>query len=128
MTKGMLEYLIVHEDGGMHESLLSTATRPFDLNVVLFPARLPGDARVVRSAGETNKDGVKPGAAIDFFVQFEDGRGKAQTVQLWSFGVTDLRTRKPAADNAPWVFNGSGFDEENLFSAGDRRIHSGFLS
>ena len=116
MTKGLLEYLIVHENGALHESLLSTATRPFDLNVVLLLLDYqPMPEWFGPPAKPKSLGGVKAGAAIDFFVQFEDARGKAQTVRLESW-VTDLRTRKPAA-NAPWVFNGSGFDEENLFSA-----------
>ena len=116
MTKGMLEYLIVHEEGALHESLLSTTARPFDLNVVLLLLDYQPMPEWFGPPGKPKSlDGVKAGAAIDFFVRFEDARGKAQTVRLESW-VIDVRTRKPAA-NAPWVFNGSGFDEENLFSA-----------
>jgi hypothetical protein len=116
MTKGMLEYLIVHEEGKLHESLLSTTARPFNLNVVLLLLDYQPMPEWFGPPGQPKSlEGVKAGAAIDFFVRFEDARGRAQTVRLESW-VIDVRTRKRAA-NAPWVFNGSGFDEENSFSA-----------
>ena len=114
MTKGMLEYLIVHEEGKLHESLLSTTARPFDLNVVLLLLDYQPMPEWFGPPGKPKAlDRVKAGAAIDFFVRFEDARGRAQTVRLESW-VIDVRTRKRAA-NAPWVFNGSGFDERICF-------------
>ena len=36
MREGLLEYVLVHETGKVHESLFSTAVKPFELNVVML--------------------------------------------------------------------------------------------
>ena len=41
MTEGQLEYLIVHENGKVHESLLSTTVSPTHLNLAFTLLRYP---------------------------------------------------------------------------------------
>ena len=36
MTKGLLEYVLVHESGKVHESLFSTKVKPAEFNVALL--------------------------------------------------------------------------------------------
>jgi hypothetical protein len=115
MVKGMLEYVIVHEGGKLHESLLSTTARAFDLNVVLLLLNyqpMPGWFEPGRSR---SLEGVKLESRIDVVVRWQDGEGGEKSARLEKW-VTDTFTGKPAPDG-PWVYNGSGMNEENRFSA-----------
>jgi hypothetical protein len=116
MVKGLLEYLLVHENGKLHEALLSTPARPFDLNVVLLlldykplPEWFDGRDKPRSLAG------VGVASQLGVFVHWEDANGRRQSTRAETW-VNDLRTRKPAPD-APWVFNGSGLNEDRMFCA-----------
>ena len=40
MTEGLLEFLVVHQKGKLHESLFATETSPTDINLAFYPDAL----------------------------------------------------------------------------------------
>jgi len=117
MVKGLLEYALVSEKGKLHEALLSTKARVFDLNIVLLLLNYQPDAQwFVPPAKPQPLDTVKPGARLELMVRWKespDGPQKSARLDEW---ITDLITQKTAA-RAPWIYTGSHLNEEKQFAA-----------
>ncbi len=110
---GPIEYLLVHENGAVHEALLTTSVRGLHLQIVLkllryrsgegdlFDAFLPEEER--RQKIET---GVKSelGDPLSLVVAWEkDGETHEHPVTDW---VLDAETGKAMTDE-PWILTGS---------------------
>ena len=117
MVKGLLEYALVGEKGKLHESLLSTKARAFDLNVVLLLLNYaPDEAWFVPPAKPKPLAEAKPSAQVEVSLRWkspEGGTEKSARLDEW---ITDLRTKKPASPT-PWVYTGSHLNEEGRFAA-----------
>jgi hypothetical protein len=117
MERGILEYVLVSEKGKLHEALLSTAARPFDLNVVLLLLNYQPDSEWwVPPAKPKPLSRVGMKARLEVFVRWRDGEaGDEKTVRLDEW-ISDLVTDKPAAPT-PWIYTGSYFNEDQQFVA-----------
>lgn len=113
MTDGLLEYLIVHENGKVHESLLVTKISPLNLNLVFTLLKYP-PSRELYSV-ETPEGGkkvtpsqileeIRSGARVVIDVEWKaDGKLRRVPVNDWiQHGVTE---RAMAA--GPWVYGAS---------------------
>ncbi len=119
MERGILEYALVSEKGKLHEALLSTAARPFDLNVVLLLLNYKPDSEWwVPPSKPKPLSRVGMTARLEVFIRWREGEGEAgeeKTVRLDEW-ISDLVTGKPAAAT-PWIYTGSYFNEDNQFVA-----------
>jgi hypothetical protein len=117
MVRGLLEYALVGEKGKLHEALLRTKARAFDLNIVLLLLDLKPDAEwFVPPAPPKPLDAAAQTARLDFFVRWKDPDGGAEKTGRLDAWITDLTTKKPAAPT-PWIFTGSHLNEEKRFAA-----------
>ncbi|MEO5915785.1 MAG: YdjY domain-containing protein [Luteolibacter sp.] len=134
MIEGQLEYLIVHENGKVHESLLSTTISPTHLNLAFTLLRYP-PSRELYTVGE-NDEGkpaklpdvpaeVKAGARVNIDVEWMDnGKVRRIPVNEWiQHGVKE--TAMPAG---PWVYGGSSFGEGKYFPETTGDVAAIFLS
>jgi len=122
MTEGLLEFLIVHQNGKVHESLLSTEISPTHLNLALTllhyrPSRelcpLPNETGGASDKFPEVPADVKAAARVTIEVEWSDaGKVRRIPVNEWiQHGVK--ATSMPAG---PWVYGGSDF-YEGKFSA-----------
>jgi hypothetical protein len=117
MVRGLLEYALVGEKGKLHEALLRTKARAFDLNIVLLLLDLKPDTEwFVPPEPPRPLDAAAQTARLDFFVRWKDQDGGVEKTSRLDAWITDLTTKKPAAP-APWIFTGSHLNEEKRFAA-----------
>lgn len=120
MDEGIVEYAIVHESGKVHESLLSTQIRPFDLNVVLLLLNWkPCDGFFERpdpqSAFMPAKDPeIRPESLARFSISWKEKDGKTATVPLesWLLNIEERR----AVPDGPFVYTGSITDRSGFLA------------
>lgn len=118
MIEGLLEFLVVHENGKIHESLLATDISPLQLNLAftlldykasqeLYP--LPNG-----TGGVTNKfpdvpAEVREAARIKIdFEWSEDGKSRKCPANEWIQHAVKNHEIMPSG---PWVYGGSGFQD-----------------
>lgn len=115
-----IEYTLVHETGKDHETILTTAVSPFDLQVAMLLANYtPGTTGLFDLLP---KDEPKPfaetapatpdGHRVFLTVEWQDTDGKTQTAPL-SQWYQNSDTRQPP-DIDFWIFNGSKVDERGF--------------
>lgn len=119
MTEGLLEFLIVHRDGKIHESLLSTGISPTNLNVAFKLLHYKPSPELYRNLEPdgTIAPGFQPAteeqknrSRIRILVETKDG--KAVPASSW---ISHARTEKPMPEQA-WVYGGS-FVHDGRFAA-----------
>jgi len=118
MTQGLLEYLIVHQNGKLHEALLSTEVSPTDLNLAFTLLRYPPSRELypLPDEGGAASDiypqvpaDVKARSRVTIDVEWTtvDGKVRRVPVNEWiQHGVKS--TSMPVG---PWVYGGSEFFE-----------------
>lgn len=116
MTEGLLEFLVVHENGKVHESLLITKISPTDLNLAFMLLGYPQSRelyRVVTHAGEEPvaepeiPAEVKAAARVVIDVEWKDGeRTRRGPVNEW----IQHELTASAMPAGPWVYGGSNFE------------------
>lgn len=115
MIEGALEYLIVHRNGKIHESLFSTTISPTHLNLAFTLLHYQPSKELVPLPNETGGASdkftevaadVKAAARVNISVEWEDeGKSRKVPVNEWiQHGVKT--TAMPAG---PWVYGGSDF-------------------
>ncbi|WP_009961668.1 YdjY domain-containing protein [Verrucomicrobium spinosum] len=115
MTEGLLEYVLVHEHGKTHESLLRTSVSPTELNVALLLAHyepnikeaaqfLPEPTPMTQKlmAEPMSKAGANQ---ITLSVQWKDKDGKEQTAPVTRW--IHEKDAKVARDSQHWTYTGS---------------------
>jgi hypothetical protein len=117
MTEGLLEYVIVHLNGKVHESLLVTETSPTHLNLaftLLKYSPSPELYPLPNATGGTSGDfpevspETKAAARITLEVEWtEEGKVRRMPLNDWIQHSVKL-TAMPAG---PWVYGGSVFHE-----------------
>jgi hypothetical protein len=135
MTEGLLEFLIVHERGKIHESLFATDISPTQLNVVFTLLRYPASKEFyaidVPSEREPGTEfpqvaaDVKAGARVIVKVEWKNGE-KVRTVPVneWiSHAVTEKQM-----PNGPWVYGGSEISNGRYQAEATGDIAAIFLS
>jgi hypothetical protein len=115
MTEGLLEYLVVHQNGKVHESLFVTETSPTHINLALTllkyrPSRelypLPNDTGGLSGDFPVVPDDIKASARIRIDVEWsEEGNTKRLPVNDW----IQHAVKTTAMPQGPWVYGGSEF-------------------
>lgn len=116
---GPVEYLLVHENGKIHESILTTTARPRDLQIALkllkyqpgegdvFDRFLPSEDRQLKGGKSEER-----GTTVSFKVLWEDEEGVEQTESAHRW-IIDGDTKENRDDPGepmpehPWNFTGS---------------------
>jgi hypothetical protein len=115
-----IEYLLVHETGKDHETILTTTISPLDLQVALLLANFsPGTTGLFAKLPKTEPvpfaetRPALPGAhRVQIRAEWKtDGKTQTSALSQW-FQNSDLRT--PPADLDAWIFNGSKIDERGF--------------
>jgi len=117
MTEGQLEFLLVHENGKLHESLLMTDISPTALNLAFTLLRYPPSRELYPLPND-------PGAAANVFPEVStEVRAAARiTVEVeWKengkirrFPANELiqhTVRNTSMPAGPWVYGGSEFED-----------------
>lgn len=131
MREGILEFVLVHGTGKIHESLLVTEVSPTQVQVVMKLCRYrdgEGDTFDVFFPDEEKKGeaGAKErGEDVDLTVEWEvDGEHKAVAVSEWIFD----RKRDAAMKNDPWVYSGSYMLDEDFMADLDGTLVAIYLT
>ena len=117
MTEGLLEFLIVHINGKVHESLFVTEASPTDLNLALAllrykPSRelypLPNGTGGLSDRFPEVPEDIKSAARISIDVEWTDnGETKRTPVNEW----IQHAVKNTAMPSGPWVYGGSEFHD-----------------
>ena len=134
LTEGLLEYLIVHQNGKVHEALLSTEISPTHLNLAftllhyspskeLYP--LPNETGGTSNNFPEVPAEVKATARVTIDVEWTaEGKVRRVPVNEWiQHSVTSA-----AMPAGPWVFGGSDFHEGKFVAETTGDIAAIFLS
>lgn len=117
MTEGLLEYLAVHQNGKVHESLLATDVSPTHLNLAFsllryFPSKelypLPNETGGTSDKYPEVPANVKTAARVTIEVEWSD-EGKIRRVPVNEWIQHAVKTTAMPA--GPWVYGGSDFHE-----------------
>lgn len=134
MTEGLLEFLVVHEKGKLHESLFSTTTSPTDLNLAftllsynpskeLYP--LPNETGGTSNRFPEVPAATKAAARINIDAEWiEDGKTRRLSVNE----MIQHEVRVSAMPAGPWVYGGSDFNEGKFVAETSGDIIAVFLS
>jgi len=111
--QGLVEYILVNENGKVHESLLATKVSPRDIHLALLliglqvPSSTNAKEAVPPSAIDTPYLQSAPklkGPPVQISLTWsQDGKQKSDCVEDWIF---NLKT-KHAMSPGPWTYNGS---------------------
>jgi hypothetical protein len=122
MVEGLLEFLIVHEKGKVHESLLATTVSPTHLNLAFTLLRYSPSKELYLLPDENGKvptefpdvpADVKAAARVRIDVEWSDG-GETRRIPANEWIQHAVKTTAMPA--GPWVYGGSDFFE-GVFSA-----------
>ncbi len=117
MAEGLLEYLIVHQNGKTHEALLATEISATDLNLAFTLLRYPPSRELYAIEKEPGVISdkfpdvpaeIKAAARVTIEVEWTDN-GKVRRNSINEWVQHDVKaTSMPAG---PWVYGGSDFSE-----------------
>ncbi|MES2920163.1 MAG: YdjY domain-containing protein [Verrucomicrobiota bacterium] len=134
MIEGLLEYLIVHQNGKVHEALLTTDISPSDLNLAFTllrypPSRelypLPDEGGAASSKFPEVPADIKARARLAIDVEWTvDGKVRRIPVNEWIQHAVKA-TSMPAG---PWVYGGSEFSEGKFIPETSGDIAAIFLA
>ena len=115
MTEGLLEYLLVHEHGKTHESLLSSKISPIELNVAMllthYEPHVKEAAQFLTDPQPTTKQMMaqpieKPGAnQVELNVRWKDKDGKEQIAPVTRW--IQEKGAKKSREGEHWTYTGS---------------------
>lgn len=115
-----IEYILVHETGKDHETILTTAVTPIDLQVALLLANYtPGSIGLFAKLPKAEplpfkeKEPATPGAhRTSITAEWEiEGKKHSSPLSQW-IQNSDLRVPPPDLDT--WIFNGSKIDDRGF--------------
>ena len=115
MTDGLLEYLVVHKNGKVHESLFFTEASPTHINLAFTLLRYPASRELYalpnEKGGLSDKfpevpEDVKAGARVAIDVEWSD-EGKTRRLPVNDWIQHSVKTT--AMPQGPWVYGGSEF-------------------
>lgn len=117
MVDGLLEFLLVHQNGKVHESLLMTEISPTHLNVAFTLLRYPPSRELYAlpndHGGASNKfpevpAEVSAGARIGIEVEWKEGD---KTRRLTANDLIQHTVKATAMPPGPWVYGGSEIND-----------------
>lgn len=108
MTAGVVEYLIVHASGKVHESLLRTQTEPFHIHTAMLLLGVTNATNIEATAFFDAKRQV-PGRPIkiDISLPGSDTKNAIQNYLAFAESKRPLSTN----DIPSWIYNGSRFSD-----------------
>ena len=134
LTEGLLEYLIVHQHGKVHEALLSTEVSPTDLNLAFTllrypPSRelypLPEEDGAASSKFPTVPADTKARARVSIDVEWTlDGKTRRVPINEW----IQHAVKSTAMPAGPWVYGGSEFSNGKFIPETSGDIAAIFLA
>lgn len=134
MTEGLLEYLIVHQKGKVHEALLITEISPTHLNLAFTLLRYPASKELYPLPNETGGVSdkfpevpaeLKAAARVTVDVEWtDDGKVRRLPVNEW-IQHSVKATSMPAG---PWVYGGSDFFEGKFIAETSGDVAAIFLA
>lgn len=113
LSEGLLEFLVVHENGKIHESLFHTKISPTHLNLAFKLLRyaasqelyfLPNEKGGLTSKFPEVSEEVKAAARVNIKVEWQDG-GKLRSVAVNEW--IQHAVKGDAMPPGPWVYGGS---------------------
>jgi hypothetical protein len=113
MTEGLLEFLVVHQNGKVHESLLVTDISATHLNLAFTLLRYAASPELYALPNETGglsdnfpevPADIKSGSRVKIDVEWKDGD---KTSRLCANEWIQHATKKTAMPAGPWVYGGS---------------------
>lgn len=115
MSEGLLEFLIVHENGKVHEALLNTDISATHLNLAFTLLRYPASRELYALPNETGglsgrfpdvPADIKAGARVAIDVEWTDnGKTRRLPINDWIQHAVKTTAMPPG----PWVYGGSEF-------------------
>ncbi|MEP4076505.1 YdjY domain-containing protein [Haloferula sp.] len=134
MTEGLLEFVVVHRDGKVHESLLLTEISATNLNIAIkllnykasreLYLRLEEDGSLSSEFEDATTD-EKEGSRIQIGLEWQqDGETKSSTLNDW---ISHASTETPMSSE-PWVYGGSFVVDGKFVAEGSGDIIAIFLS
>lgn len=115
MKEGLLEFLIVHEHGAIHESLLRTTASPTNINLAFKLLRYKPSKELYRIPKEPGIPSdkfyevdpeIRKAARISIALEYEvDGKTKRIAANEWIKNETIAEAMPPS----PWIYGGSEF-------------------
>ncbi len=115
MSEGFLEYVLVHNSGKLHESLLRTEAEPYHIHIASLLLRPPGLTNASPTPGKL--DGPRATVWLDWKYNGHDQHVRAQDV-IWN-----MLTRTPMK-RGDWIYTGSRIIEGNFVAQRDGSIVS----
>jgi hypothetical protein len=123
MKDGIIEYLLVTEQGSTHESLLVSSIQPNELHFAMLllgakgsgdEQRAPGDPPPGQIDAKYLKKAPKlKGDDINISVKWTSGEEtKTTPVEDWIFNSE----KKKPAERGPWIYNGSYFNDGHFMA------------
>lgn len=115
-----IEYMLVHETGKTHESVLRTTINPSDLQVAILLCHFEAGTE-----GLAHPDAPKDLTPIKPLTLKTPGANRMKIEVEWKAGseikraplsawMLDVNTRKPPPDLATWIFSGSYVDKDGF--------------
>ena len=114
MDRGMLEYLIVHNKGKTHESLLRTLIDPYNLQIAFMLLGFEGTDQRLAMQGDPS---LPKGERIQISITAADG-AKAVTIPAEQWLINKIGDEMNDVKTMNWVFSGSYVDS-GRFMAGE---------
>ncbi len=128
-----IEYMLVHETGKTHESVLRTTINPADLQVAILLCHYePGTEGLAHPDAPKDLTPIKPldlktAGANRMAITLEwksGGETKHAPLSDW---MLDINTRKPPADLGTWIFSGSYVDKDGFAAQVQGSIIASYL-
>jgi hypothetical protein len=134
MAKGLLEFLIVHENGKIHEALFTTDTSPSDINLAITLLRYKPSPELYALPSETGglsgnfpvvPEDIRAAARVSIDVEWaKDGKPERIGVNEW----IQHATTSAAMPSSHWVYGGSQIEEGRFVAESTGDIAAIFLS
>ena len=125
MTEGLLEYLLVTDQGKTHESLFVTTVSPFQMHVAMLllgvnPTREISEPppEQITAGSLKNAPGLK-GDNVDILISWKEG---ADQRQIRAEEMIHNRISQAPMTIGPWIYNGSALYQKRFLAQTDGSI------
>lgn len=112
MDSGMLEYLLVHRRGKVHESLLRTLVEPYSLQVAFLLLGFEGTDKRLRGQGDP---ATPTGERVRITLSYEIGSEKTR-IPVESWLANRFRDGVKDVEPLDWVYTGSFVSQGRFMS------------
>ncbi len=134
MAKGLLEFLIVHENGKIHEALFTTDASPSDINLAITLLRYKPSPELYALPSETGglsgnfpvvPEDIRAAARVSIDVEWtKDGKPQRIGANEWIQHASTSATMP----SSHWVYGGSQIEEGRFVAESTGDIAAIFLS